>query len=54
MTDKKPREPFKSGINDFGAIRDRMKEIGVEHGIDLTKKPETTKEEQAYYPDVYA
>lgn len=53
MSEKKERAPFKSGINDFEAIRGRMKEIGVEHGIDLTKTP-TAEEPKPYYPDVYA
>jgi len=40
MADKKPREPFKSGVDDYAFIRNRLKEVGTEHGIDLTHKPD--------------
>jgi len=53
VSEKKEREPFKSGVDDFEAIRSRLKEIGTENGIDLTKKPETPAA-APYYPDVYA
>lgn len=54
MSEKKPREPFKSGVDDYTYIKSRLKEIGTEHGIDLTQKPDQEPTPQPYYPDVYA